>query len=114
MTNDVVLIEVYCSGSPAAPHQRHYVARMVRTVRMDGTTGWTVARDGGRQHTADQSHDRERFDLRCPACRINALAVVDQTRASRGYERLVRGLDGAAAVGMSELPLHALAGMVSR
>lgn len=118
--NDIHLIEVYCIGSPTAPHERRPVARMVRTVGMDGMTGWAVARDGGRRPVADQS-GRDRFDLRCrrprgrrgPKCRISAQTVVDQTRASGGYDRLVQGLNAAAAAGMTELPLYGLAGIVS-
>ena len=108
-------IEVYCEGPPNAPHERKYVARMVQTLRMDATTGWVIARDDGRQHVADQSgQNRDRFDLRCRACGVSAQVVVDESRATRGYDQLRRGLDAAAAAAMYSLPLHALAGIVSK
>jgi hypothetical protein len=120
MSHAIHLIEVYCTGSPIASHERRYVARMVRTVRMDGTTGWAVARDGGQQPAADQ-RDHNRFNLRCrrprgrggPKCPINAQTVVDQTRGS-AYDRLVQELNDAAAAGKSELTLYELAGIVSQ
>lgn len=113
--SDVHLVEVYCTGSPNAPHKRRYIARMVRTLRMDDSTGWAVARDGGRRHIADQiDQDRDRLDLRCRACNLSAQVIVDETRATRGYDRLVQGLSTAARAGLRELPLHALAGIVSK
>ncbi|WP_368834147.1 hypothetical protein [Mycobacterium intracellulare] len=114
MTEPINLIEVYCDGRPEARHKRVYVARMVRTIRVDDSTGWAVARDDGNQHAADES-ERDRLAVRCPwrGCRVNAQANRDQNRASRGYEQLVRGLDYVADNGASELSLHALAGIVS-
>lgn len=106
------LLKVHCDGAPNNPHKRRYIARMVRTLRADGTTGWAVARDAGRQHAADQSR-QDRFDLRC-RCGISAQVVMDATQASRGRDRLMQALDVAAADEMLELPLHALAGIVAR
>lgn len=114
MSDASQLIEVYCEGSPNAPHERESVARMVKTLRIMGdTTGWVVARNGGRRHSADDP-GRDRFDLRCRTCHLSAQVVVDQTRTTRGYDRLVRGLNAAATAGMFSLPLHALAGIVSK
>lgn len=109
MTNDVTLIEVFCEGRPSDPHRRRYIARMVRTVRMDDTTGWAVARDGGRLHVADDQN-RDRIDLRCDLCPLSPQA----SRAKPAYDKLLRYLDAAADKGIFELPLHALAGIVSR
>lgn len=105
-------IEVYCNGAPNGPHERRYIARMVRTMRMDDTSGWTVARDAGRQHRAND-WDRNRFDLRC-RCGISAQVVMDETQASQGRIRLMRAFDTAAGADLPELPLHALAGIVAR
>lgn len=112
---DVHLIELYCAGPPDASHERRRVTRMARTLRMDDTTGWAVAREDGRRYPGDD-RDRDRLDLRCPArgCRVSAQVVVDETRSTRGYERLVEGLNEAARSGLRELPLHAVAGIVSR
>lgn len=110
MNDSISLIKVYCDGRPDAPHDSREVARMVRTIRMDDTTGWTVAREDGKRHPGEDWR-RDRLVLRC-SCGLNCPVKLGQNRESRGYDRLVRGLDYVANSGASELQLYALAGIV--
>lgn len=113
--NETLLIEIYCEGAPDSTHERRHIARMVRTVRTDDTTGWAVARDAGRHNDADQSSvGYDRTNLKCPTCGLNPQVVFDETRESKAHAKMVRVLDVVAAEFGDKLPLHALAGIVSR
>ena len=112
------IIEVYCDGAQPGEHERWFTARMVRSVVVDGSTAWAVAREyrnrrrernvAGRD---PDEHEYNRFNLRCGArgCTISAQAHL----GSDGHRRLTDTLDTLADADAGEVPLRAIAARVS-
>mgnify|MGYP000967722181 CR=1 FL=1 len=109
------VIAVYCDGRPNERHARRPVARLVRTVVIDGSESWTVAREMGRKHSGDD-RDNVRFDLQCShrGCRVSAQVTVNATRDTTALQRLAESLNQAADRGVREVPLLLVAQCVSR
>ncbi len=110
--NGISMIEIYCDGRPGRRHDRRPIARMVRTLHADGSTGWGIARESGRRSSADRNPaddvDGDRYNLEC-SCGASARAHYGR----RSYHNLVAALDAAAVAGQSEVPLSVLPAIVS-